>query len=155
MGFYTIDLVKIKVAQGDLTATFTIHNAVLVAKSPYFAALRNFKEGKERAVDLDDLSPKTFDHIAEWLYSDSIPEYGKTLHDYLQMYKAADRFMIEKCKNMVLDGLRELYRDRDMVIEDLLEFEALQLPADSMLMGYAMEQFAKRHDPNGRCTYRR
>lgn len=82
---YTSDLVKIKVTQGDLTATFTIHEAVLVAKSPYFAALRNFKEGKERAVDLDDLSPKTFDHIAEWLYSDSIPKYEKTLHDYLQM----------------------------------------------------------------------
>lgn len=71
------DIVKIIISKDTSSTEFLMHPQLLVSKSRYFAALKNFKEGLENAVTLTDMSSETFGVIAHWFHHDSTPEASK------------------------------------------------------------------------------
>ncbi|EME38705.1 hypothetical protein DOTSEDRAFT_28923 [Dothistroma septosporum NZE10] len=64
----------ITILVGKAEDKFLVHKATICARSPYFAAACSMKweQGQEGVVRLPNHSPKAFDMIVHWLYTDTL-----------------------------------------------------------------------------------
>jgi len=56
----------------DATADFHVHKALISGFSAYFAALIDFREGKENTVKFVGMNIHAFRYVLTWLYQTSI-----------------------------------------------------------------------------------
>lgn len=88
-------------------------------KSPYFASrLKDCWDGKDNeSLTLEDVSVEGFEVVADWIYSNTLPERTKTYNGvrdvkyYIKVaYKAADQLVMEVLQNKLIDVLIERHR---------------------------------------------
>lgn len=141
------EVLRIIITDDCKTKTYNVHARLLRSKSPYFAALTEFKEGSEKQVILKDLNHDAFNQILHWLYRGSFPDHELCKHSatiMIETWIAADRLLMGKCKNMAMDALRELYYDGVICVEidDLATLDETGFSTDSTLVKYLIHQFA-------------
>lgn len=81
----TPDLITILVGTGDNECTWTIHQDLLCASSPFFAAAINgaWRESHSRTITFPTVSPTVFTHFANWLYFRRTPSIRLLTDDCL------------------------------------------------------------------------
>ena len=136
---------RITVENGNTSKDHYIHRALLQKKSPYFAALPNFKEGKDNHLVLKDINGEAFQHIVQWLYtgqfSHNLTNHGNHGTPIILTYAAADRLMMLKCKNMAIDKLRVRFRTHYAEIRNLVAVNQLGYPPSANIVTCIMDQF--------------
>jgi len=137
--------IKITVKNRSETAEYHIHKSLLQERSPYFRAIEKFKEGQENHIDLDGIDLAAFEDIVCWLYTES---FSLTLTDYtgsiVDAYAIADRLVLGKCKNMLIDRLRQCFQDVKSSVTILKLVHEYGYSSDSLLASYITDQLA--HD---------
>ncbi|KAK5953170.1 hypothetical protein OHC33_005738 [Knufia fluminis] len=140
------DVMKVTIKNDTETADWFIHRSLLFDKSPYFAALPNFKEGKENHVELQDIDFEAFACIVQWLYAGAIDtSIAKNPDNWLlilRTYAAADRLMIFKCKNQMMDICRELHRGVCGQIHMLRTLDEMGYSSDTLITSYIIDQIS-------------
>lgn len=112
---------RISIVNEGATKTYEVHKNLLSQRSPYFAALPNFKEGEENLVTLNDINHDAFAKIVYWMCKD---EFDLVLTDrttLIHTWAVADRLMMVKCKNVAMDDIRRKFSCA-FTFPDYLEF---------------------------------
>lgn len=134
--------------------TYQVHQRLLAQKSPYFAALSNFREGKEHCVVLSNIEHVAFDRLLQWLYeghfglnldveNDDNHEVNEVyLSTMIGVWAAADRLMMSMCKNKAMDILREILQVTFVRAQHLQAVNSLGYAMDSKLAQYLLDQIA-------------
>lgn len=91
----------------DSSKEFQIHKSFLCFYSPYFKAALNspFTEGKNQAVDLDEMCPVAFSMFINWVYTQRIERSDKldiTMNNCIELWILAERLLIPKLQNEVM-----------------------------------------------------
>lgn len=130
------------------TKTYYVHKNLLQNKSKYFLALKSFQEGQENHVVVERMSHDAFGTIVCWLYTGRIKtdfEDDMLFWTLITAWLAADRLMIDKCKNMVMDTLREHHESRPITLDNLLVIQKLDYDIASPLICYLVDQASYDH----------
>jgi hypothetical protein len=94
--------------------TFVVHKQLLCAKSEYFrgAFSRGFKEAKQNAMTLDEVDPRSFRTVINWVYTGRIEfEDGMTkvtngnFLEAVEIYIWADRYETVALRRAVVDQI--------------------------------------------------
>lgn len=142
------DVIRVTIIdQYEKSETFHVHQRLFAAKSPYFAALPNFKEGEDNHVTLSNVCHKVFTILLHWLYEgrfrSSISPADVTLVTWVGVWAAADRLMMNRCKNMAVDQMRQKLRVEGVGPEPLQLVCDLGYSLDSTLGRLFLEQIAR------------
>lgn len=124
------------------TRKYQIHKPLIVSKSPYFAALKNFEEGQHNHVTVRGINHNAFRQILSWVYSGNFRK--KEIDDVevlLKTWVAADRFMMEMCKNMAMDALREHFEPNIMTMSTVILVKGFGYSEESRLVEFVMDQY--------------
>lgn len=139
-------VIRISITNGEKTKEYHAHRNLLSQKSPYFAALSNFREGEESHVTLSNIQYTAFDRVLYWLYKG---DFGRDLDPDSQsveivigIWAAADRLMINKCKNMAMDILRNMLQVSLVQSWHLRYVSDLGYSKDSILARVLLEQIS-------------
>lgn len=139
--YFDGDVMKVTIESEDDSHDHYVHRTLLEKKSPYFAALPRFKEGRDNHVTLKEVDNDAFEHIIHWSYTDrfspSFQDYTSTI---IETYAAADHLMMPKCKNMVLDNLRSKYSRKPADIGHLGLVRMLGYGASTAIAIYVTDQ---------------
>jgi len=139
--YFDGDVMRVTIESENAIHDHYVHKALLQVKSPYFAALPNFKEGENNHVVLKEMDSRAFKHIVHWLYTDRFsPSFQDSKFTIIRAYAAADHLMIPKCKNMVLDSLRVKYTTIRADVCDLAEVKKLGYGASSTIATCVTDQ---------------
>lgn len=134
------ETMKITVQDGDdATTDFTVHKALLIARSKYFVALPNFKEGQENQIKFAGWSIKAFRYVVAWLYQGRIDPLYDDIYAMIRAYAIADFLMISKLKNDIIDNIRMYFRigGKDIIDSgDLVTLKTLELPMTDQLVQF-------------------
>lgn len=126
-------------AQG--THDHHIHKIILEKRSPYFTALPNFKEGKENHVVLKEVDNVAFEHIVHWLYTDRFSSsFQNNVPIMIRAYAVADRFMMPRCKNMIIDSLKAKFTRWRGQISHLVVVKDLGYSASTIIAACVIDQ---------------
>ncbi|KAK5074457.1 Structural maintenance of chromosomes protein 1 [Exophiala xenobiotica] len=135
------DVLKVTIESEDDSHDHYVHRTLLEKKSPYFAALAPFKEGRDNHVMLKEVDNDAFEHIVHWLYTDRFsPSFQDWQYTIIKTYAAADHLMMPRCKNMVLDNLRSKYTRIQADIGDLGLIKRLGYGASIAIAIYVTDQ---------------
>ena len=131
----------ITVEHDGIKSEHYVHKYLLEKKSPFFAALPKFKEGKDNHCIIRDTAVLSFEHIVHWLYTDRFADdFQNNAPTMIQTYAAADRFMMPKCMNNVMDQLRVKYIKTQARLDDLRFVKILGYPASSNIAQCVVDQ---------------
>lgn len=123
-GIFTISV-------GESKTKFQIHKDLLRAKSTYFekllAAEAQWAECKTNELHWDDafedISVDAVELWADWLYEK--PIRNESVRLLLQCYKLADKYMMPKLKNDIVDSVRKSYRETKLTIHpEILQYSS-------------------------------
>lgn len=94
-----------------LVYKFVLHKAFICYYSPFFSAAFNgkFEEGNTQKMELNDVDPKVFGILANWLYSQEVTDAEKKTPDLVtcaKLWILGDRFLMRKLQN---DAMRQIY----------------------------------------------
>ncbi|MBA7496464.1 hypothetical protein ES702_07072 [subsurface metagenome] len=124
------------------TKKFHVHKKLICDKSPYFAALKNFSEGQTNHVVLHGIDRDAFRQVLSWVYSGNFQKGDLLDRDTLiETYVAADRFLMDQCKNMALDELRTLFRSEEMKFSGVRLINGLGLNTGSAVVQFVIDQY--------------
>lgn len=89
------------------TSEFHVSKALLLNATPYFQALKNFKEGEEDVIEFKDIDPNAVGAFLYWLYTGRLPQEPKyrNLHALISSYTFGDRILAPEFKDLVIDQL--------------------------------------------------
>ncbi|KAL1642370.1 hypothetical protein SLS58_005444 [Diplodia intermedia] len=104
----------IEIVVGKKQQKYDIHKDLLCSSSPFFrkACNGNWKEARERRVELPEDTPECFDVYVQWLYSDQLflkhedeeNDYEKIDWDlFLGVYLLGDKLLDRKFKEACVD----------------------------------------------------
>lgn len=118
-----------------------IHKTLLQNASPYFRALKNFKEDQEGVIELKDVSPKAFGVFAQWLYSGKLPSEPIYLEidNLVNTYMFADRVLVPKLKNFIIDEIQNLYHSNFISLSLILSLQEKGIAQTDGLMMYFID----------------
>lgn len=134
---------RVTVVDGLASNEYEIHKHLLAQNSPYFAAVPNFKEGAENHVVLEDMDPTAFQHILHWFYRGCLdPKVLQSRYTLMATWAAADRLMMSKCKNVVMDKLRVACSCPPSDVSLLVFVCRLGYSKDNTLLHYLTDQVA-------------
>ncbi|KAK5953169.1 hypothetical protein OHC33_005737 [Knufia fluminis] len=139
------ELIKVTVHDDNQCLEMHLHKTLLRYRSPYFAALDNFKEGAYNAVELEDMDVEAFRYVLHWMYTDNLPsEQCVDTDDLLaKAYVVADRLLMRKCKNMIMDSIRESFKHvagSKSLATGFEAVESLGYPASSQLARFFIHE---------------
>ncbi|XP_015906185.2 protein maternal effect lethal 26 [Parasteatoda tepidariorum] len=121
------------------TKEFSVHKAVLCAKSPVFTAMfeKNMKENECNVVDIDDIDNQTMALFVKFLQFEPLDDLNWS--SAASLYYAADKYEINSLKEQCSSLLKnELSKEN---VCDLLVLADLH--QDDDLMNYAQEYFCQ------------
>ena len=140
----------ITVVIGPEKKTYTIHKGLLCMYSQYFkAALSNdCIEASTLIFQLDEETPKTFDHFVNWLYTQQVVPHGGSIEampwmSLVQLYTFADRRSCIALKNDVMDSLvTKTVKDKMLIDNDSINYIWKNTPLSSKLRPFAVDFWA-------------
>ncbi|KAK0639220.1 hypothetical protein B0T16DRAFT_238393 [Cercophora newfieldiana] len=145
-------IITIVVGEGPTERKWSVHEALLSAKSPYFRDLLNKDDEarKMREVFFRHTQPKMFSMLLQWMYGTTFgPATGPrifryavpdgedyTVSDYIRLYILGDKLKIVGVKNAAIDAVYGYFNDENAsdircpsIVDVQLVFEST--PADS------------------------
>ncbi|XP_057324850.1 speckle-type POZ protein-like [Microplitis mediator] len=83
---------------------FPAHKIILMARSPVLAAMFSHEmiEKKDNKLTIIDISPKIFEKVLEYIYTDEVTHLDDDAHYLLE---AADKYQLETLKQMCQNSL--------------------------------------------------
>lgn len=136
---------QITITYGGESQIWTVHKNVLESQSDYFTRLSGFKEGSENKVNFDGIDFSAFENIVTWMYQSKLhPAFNKDRVVLIHTWVAADRLTMTRCKNEVMDALRQACADDFTMPEYLAIVEELGYTEDSLLAEFLTDNIA--HD---------
>lgn len=139
----------------DTTAVFHVHKALLSGRSAYFAALPNFREGEENAVQLKGINIDAFRYVLTWLYQDAIEVLYEDMNTMIRAYAIADRLLMSTLKDIIVDNVQKFCQTNTVGAHNLYVAKELGLPVTNQLIVLLMDMVAYQeayleNDPSGR-----
>lgn len=135
------DVMRITIVDGQTSKGYHVHKHLLAQNSPYFAAITNFKEGTENHAVLEDMGSTAFQHILNWFYRGCLDsKVSQSRYALMETWAAADRLMMSKCKNVVMDKLRDYCKRRHSYVRHLEVVCRLGYSKENVLVRYVMDQ---------------
>jgi len=137
------EIVKVTVTNETSGTEYFMHAQVLCNESPYFAAMKNFSEGVNSAVELKEMDPDAFDIVANWFYRETI-RGAKSWADFdmlVRAYGVADRLMMRACRSDILESIKGFCSKERLRPRNLLVISRLGLPKESGIVQFATDQF--------------
>ncbi|KAJ5092917.1 hypothetical protein N7456_008778 [Penicillium angulare] len=101
----------IQIDVGKKKESFTVHEQLIFASSPFFKAAftGKWKESKERIISLPQDDPDAFAIYAHWLYYKTIPEHDDfnagTMTTLVKAYIMGDKILDRSFQNKVIDRI--------------------------------------------------
>ena len=122
--FISSALVDVVVGSGDEQEIYKLHEAIICAKSPYFARCfaSGMVEAREKKVVLEDVDPKSFEIMAEWIYTSDVTvdaDAHRSPAEVMDTYHLADRLCMEQLKNDSMDCLKAFFEDATVGVAEL------------------------------------
>lgn len=115
----------------------------LAKKSPYFAAMRNFREGKEKIIEIADIDHEGFKCILRWHEDRADKSYPvsqlKPARQLIRAYIVADRLMFDCYQEKVVRKMRKSRSCRSITTADLIYARDVGLPIESPLMSSLLD----------------
>ena len=127
---------------------YHVHKKLLMEKSPFFQACLSsgMVEQQTNEVVLPQDLWLAFDFVVNWIYSDKIKRLPLTLESAMAATKAwvlADKLCMPKLQNVLMDRIRELWRD-DPMHPFFLLWTARNTTDESPIHRFIMDQLS--HD---------
>lgn len=136
---------RLTVANDGKSKDYLIHRNLLHRKSPNFADLKTFQQGEANHVHLNDMDHKSFCKLIDWVYERGLQyKVSDDLDTLIKAWAAADRLLMDDCKNTLMDLIRLLLEESD-IVADLSEVHLvrdLDYSTHSILMQFFMDQVA-------------
>ena len=98
----------------DSKETFVVHKDLVCHYSPFFSTAfnSNFAESTTKAMTLPDVDLDSFGLLVHWLYTQQIDidskDGGANVLPMAKLWTLAERFLITKLQNKIMDKLRVL-----------------------------------------------
>lgn len=91
------------------TTEFHVNKAILLNATPYFQALKNFKEGEEDAIEFRDVEPNSVSAYLYWLYTGKFPQDSgyRSIHTSISAYTFGDRILAPEFKDLIIDQVAD------------------------------------------------
>ncbi|KAK0654592.1 hypothetical protein DIS24_g5050 [Lasiodiplodia hormozganensis] len=118
MADLTSEIIQVDVGSGQ--RKYYIHKDILCASSPFFAKAcnGNWKEARERRIELPEDEPECFDKYVQWLYFNELfVEERKNdcealrWGDWLDAYLLGDKLLDQKFKDACFDIVYNQYEN--------------------------------------------
>ncbi|XP_057321134.1 speckle-type POZ protein-like A isoform X2 [Microplitis mediator] len=85
---------------------FKAHRSILIARSPVLSAMfsHDMIEKKESKISIPDITPRVFEKVLEYIYTDKVTGLDEIADDLLE---AADKYQLQSLKNICQKSLSE------------------------------------------------
>lgn len=138
-------MMRVTVTNKGESKDYLIHKNLLCQRSPYFAALKNFREGETNHIVLDDMNHNAFRKIITYVYKRDL-RYKPSDDTYtlIKTWAAAHRLLMNACNNVMMDLIRRFLKQSGTGanISGVHFIYDLGYSTDSILIQYFMDQVA-------------